>query len=363
VTADEIRLGTWGPQEGPAGAYGVVSRTIGAYFASVNASGGIAGRKITMINQNDSYQPTRTIAAVQQMVERDRVFALVGGLGAQHNLQVLDYLIRSNVPHIAPATGLGALSRPTRPTIFCVQPSYSAEATLLTRHALFALGAQRLAVFHADDPAGWEGYDAVQAELARRGLPLATGITYALTDRNYSAHGLRLQATGADAIILYAVPAVGGSIIRELVKVGVRVPLLASSLISDLSLFDLAGPGIDGLILATWLADITDTGNPKVNEFRAWMRANLPSDPIDDFAAAGYAYATLMAELLRRTGTDLTRERLIATANALQGYTGSLVHSISYTPDDHRGCTALALQRAAFASKAFARIGDIVEVR
>jgi branched-chain amino acid transport system substrate-binding protein len=363
VTAGEIRLGTWGPQEGPAGAYGVVSRTISAYFASVNAGGGIAGRKITMISQNDSYQPSRTDAAVRKMVERDRVFALVGGLGAQHNLQVLDYLIRSNVPHIAPATGLGVLSRPTRPTIFCVQPTYTIEATLLTRHALDTLGARKPAVFYGDDPASREGLDAVQAELARRGLKAAIAIAYTLTDRNYSAQGLRLQASGADAIILYAVPQAGSGIIQELAKVGVKAKLLASSLIAAPSLFELAGPGIEGLILTSWLADLTDTGNTKVNEFHAWMRANLPNDPIDEFAAAGYAYATLMAELLRRTGADLTRERLLATANALQGYTGSLVHSISYTPDDHRGCTTLALHQARYADKTFARIGDVIEVR
>jgi branched-chain amino acid transport system substrate-binding protein len=361
VTAGEIRLGTWGPQDGPAGRYGVVSRAIGAYFASVNAGGGIAGRKITVIVENDSYQPAKTAEVVRKLVETDGVFALVGGLGAQHNQQVLDYLIANNVPHIAPATGLGALSRPTRPGIFCVQPSYPVEATLLTRHALDTLGARSLAVFHQDDTTGREGLEAVQAELARRGLPAATAISYTSADRNYNAQALRLRMSDPGAIILYAVPNAGGTVIRQLAELGVRVPLLASSLIMDPALFDLAGPGIDGLLVGSWLADIDDTTNPQVGEFRAWMRANLPNDPIDDFAAAGYAYATLMAELLRRTGADLTRERLVATAEALRGYTGSLVPSIGYTPDDHLGCKALAFQQARFAEQAFVRVTDFVE--
>lgn len=363
VADGEVKLGTWGPQDGAAGSYGVLSRTIAAYFASVNASGGVAGRKLALINENDSFQPARTEAAVRKLVEQDRVFALVGGLGAQQNLQVLDYLVRSNVPHIAPATGLGTLAQPARPAIFCVQPSYTLEATLLTRHALDTLGARKLAVLYGDDPPGREGFAAIQAELGRRGLPPATAVTYTAVERNYSGQGLRLQASGADAIILYATPQAGGGVIQELTKLGVKARLLASTMILDPSLLDLAGPGSDGLVIASWLASSTDTANAKVAEFRAWMGTNLPREPLNDFAAAGYAYATLLVELLRRTGPDLTRERLIATANTLQGYTDSLVHSISYTPDDHRGCTALALQQARYIDKTFVRIGEAVEVR
>jgi branched-chain amino acid transport system substrate-binding protein len=361
VTDGEIRLGTWGPQDGPAGVYGVVSRALEAYFAALNVTGGIGGRRIALLNVNDSYQPAKTVAAVRKLVEEERVFALVGGLGADHNQQVLDYLIERGVPHIAPATGLGMLSRPTRATIFCVQPSYTVEATLLTRHALDRLGARTLAVCYGDDTAGREGLEAVQTELARRGLPPALGVSTSADDRNYSAQGLRLKASNADTIILFAVPSPGSGIIQELARIGVKAQLLASSLIGAPSLFELVGPAIEGLIVGSWLANSEETGDAKVAEFRTWMRANLPNDRIDDFAAAGYAYATLMAELLRRTGDDLTRERLIATADALRGYTGSLVPSISFTSDDHLGCKALAFQQARYAEKRFVRVTGFVE--
>jgi branched-chain amino acid transport system substrate-binding protein len=146
-------------------------------------------------------------------------------------------------------------------------------------------------------------------------------------------------------------------------KIGVKVPLLASSLISSPSLFELVGPGIDGLTVGSWFVTSNDPSDAKASEFRAWMQAHLPNERADDFAAAGYAYATLMVELLRRTGSDLTRERLIATAEALQGYSGSLVPSISYTPSDHLGCKALAFQQARLADKAFVRVSDFVEYR
>ncbi len=362
MTESEVTLGTWGPQDGPAGAYGVLSRVIVAYFKQLNASGGIAGRTVTLLNEDDSYQPARTATAVAKLVEQDRVFALIGGLGNQHNLQVLDYLVQRQVPYIAPATGLGLLSHPTRPAIFCVQPSYTVESTLLTRYALDALGATILAVFFQDNAAGREGRGALQAELRRRGLGTATDLPYAATDRNYSAQALRLQAGNIDTVIMYAIPQAGGAIIQELAKIGANPRLLASSLIDDPALFELVGPGIDGLILGAWLTDYNDKTNPQGSEFRAWLQANLPNERPGAFAATGYAYATIMAELLRRTGRDLTRDRFLETANALQNYTGSLVPRLSYTPDDHRGVKALSFQQARFADKTFTKLTDLIEL-
>ena len=68
VTDSEIVIGSWGPQDGPAGAYGVIDRTIDGYFKYINDQGGINGRKVRFIYENDSYQPAKTVAAVKKLV-------------------------------------------------------------------------------------------------------------------------------------------------------------------------------------------------------------------------------------------------------------------------------------------------------
>src|SRR5438093_12583540 len=65
VTDTEVVVGSWGPQDGPAGAYGAIDRTLDAYFKMINDQGGINGRKIRFIYENDSYQPAKTVAAVK----------------------------------------------------------------------------------------------------------------------------------------------------------------------------------------------------------------------------------------------------------------------------------------------------------
>ncbi len=78
VTDDEIVIGGWGPQTGPAALWGSVGRGTAAYFEMINEEGGIHGRQIRFIYKDDGYQPPRTIAAFRKLVDRDRIFCFAG---------------------------------------------------------------------------------------------------------------------------------------------------------------------------------------------------------------------------------------------------------------------------------------------
>ena len=360
VTDTEIVIGSWGPQDGPAGAYGVIDRTIAGYFNKVNADGGINGRTIRFVYENDSYQPAKTVAAVKKLVEEDQVFALVGGLGTPHNMAVMEYLVENNVPHIAPATGSTLMAKPAKPNVFALQTNYNTEATLLTRYGLDSLGAQKLAVFYQNDAFGKEGLDAVNAELKARGLPEATGVSYEASDTNFSAQALKLQTSGADTVMIWAVPKPAGSIIAEMDKIGFKPKLLATSVINDPALFQLAGPGIEGLVLGSWLPNFNDMSDPKIVAYHEFMKEYLPDEPVGGFSLAGMAYAQVLEEGLRRAGKDLTREGLIEALAGMQDYTESVVPSISYGPDDREGASALYFMQAKGGT--FEKISDFQEL-
>lgn len=346
VTDTEIVLGSWGPQDGPAGAYGVIDRVIAAYFEKVNDEGGINGRQIRFIYENDSYQPAKTVAAVKKLVEEDKVFALVGGLGTAHNLAVMEYLVENNVPHVWPASGSGALAYPLKPNVFAVQLNYTTEATLLTQYAIDELGSQTFAVFYQNDGFGQEGLNAINAELKKRGLAEAVGVPYEVADTNFSAQALKLQTSGADTVILYAVPKPGASVIAEMGKIGFTPTLLSSSVINDPAIFQLAGPTIEGMWIAAYLPAFNDVSNPKIAEYQEFMKTYAPDETIGGFSEAGYTYAQVMTEALTRAGKDLTREGFIDTLNSMKDYTGSLVPSLSYTPEDHGGVKMAYFQQA-----------------
>ena len=346
VTDTEVVVGSWGPQDGPAGAYGAIDRTIDAYFKMINDQGGVNGRKIRFIYENDSYQPAKTVAAVKKLVEEDKVFALVGGLGTAHNAAVMDYLVQNNVPHVWPATGSGILATPLKKNIFAVQLNYTIEATLATQYALDTLGSKKIAVFYQNDAFGQEGLNAVQAELKKRNLAAAAAVSYETTDTNFSAQALKLQTSGADTVIIYAVPAPGGSILAEMGKIGYAPKLLSSSVINDPSIFKLAGPTINGMLIEAYLPAFDDVSNPKIVQYQAFMAKYAPKEQIGGFTESGYAYAQVFIEALTRVGKELTRVAFMNNLDQMKNFTGSLVPSLSYSPTDHSGVKAAYFQAA-----------------
>ena len=64
VSDTEIKLGNTSPYSGPASAYGVIGRSIAAYFAMINEQGGVNGRKINFLSRDDGYSPPKTVEMV-----------------------------------------------------------------------------------------------------------------------------------------------------------------------------------------------------------------------------------------------------------------------------------------------------------
>src|SRR3954462_1983078 len=113
VSKDKIILGSFLPlQSGLAAGATQMKEGCDAYFKSVNESGGVNGRKIEWIVENDSYNPQQTAAVVKKLVARDDVFALVSPLGTVTAVAVLPFLAQRGVPIVTPAGGYMLLNKP-----------------------------------------------------------------------------------------------------------------------------------------------------------------------------------------------------------------------------------------------------------
>src|SRR5512137_142857 len=117
---NEIRIGQWGPQTGPAAPWGSVARGSRLLFDIINEEGGINGRKIKYFIRDDQYNPAQTAAAVKELVERQGIFAFVGGVSAAGGLAVKDFLAQNKVIWVGPATSVKEYVFPTQPYLFSV---------------------------------------------------------------------------------------------------------------------------------------------------------------------------------------------------------------------------------------------------
>src|SRR3954465_14755794 len=105
ITSTSITIGGTFPLTGVASLYKTIPAAEGAYFAYINAHGGINGRQITFKVYDDAYDPSKTVPLTQQLVEQDKVFAVYGSLGTAPNLATWSYLNSHKVPQVLIATG------------------------------------------------------------------------------------------------------------------------------------------------------------------------------------------------------------------------------------------------------------------
>ena len=99
ATDKEIKIGHTNPYSGPASSYGVIGKTIEAYWKSVNEAGGINGRKVKFITLDDGYSPPKTVELVRQLVEQDKVLCTFNTLGTPTNTAIHKYMNQKKVPH------------------------------------------------------------------------------------------------------------------------------------------------------------------------------------------------------------------------------------------------------------------------
>ena len=374
VTDTTIRIGTWYPLSGPAVAYAPVGRGMDAYFRMVNELGGINGRKVEVVLRDDAYTPARTVAIVKELLEKDKVFAFNGGLGTPTNLAVMRTLNDARVPHVAPATGSSVWAHPELAKDFGInadllgkdgknyyfgfQTNYVTESVLLTRYALEVLKKAKVAIIYQNDPFGKEGLFGVRREIQRQKTSLVAEVSYETSDTDLSAQALKLKQSGADAVILWTIPRFAAQILKEMAKVGYRPAIVSSAVNNDPAMFRLTCDRWDqaagkctgetlwqGVAIAGWLPDYRDE-DPGVERYRQFMKKYLPSEPVGNFTLAGYAYAEVMAEGLKRAGRNLTRDGLMRAIESIKGWNGDIARRVTYGPNDRQGVEAVRIQEA-----------------
>jgi branched-chain amino acid transport system substrate-binding protein len=108
----EIKIGNTNPYSGNASAYGVIGKTIEAFFKKVNDEGGINGRKINFISYDDGYSSPKTVEMVHKLVENDKVLFLFNTLGTPSNTAIQKYMNQQKVPQLFVATGASKWGNP-----------------------------------------------------------------------------------------------------------------------------------------------------------------------------------------------------------------------------------------------------------
>jgi ABC-type branched-subunit amino acid transport system substrate-binding protein len=351
VTDDEILLGTHTSLTGPIAVYSQISNTTKAYFDYINETkGGINGRKIKFILEDDAYSPPKTVDLIRKLVEQDKVFAIMSGLGTPTHLQVVDYLKERGVPDLFVASGaIEWVKDPAaRPNIFGSLPHYVGEGTILGQYIAENFAGQKLGLMRQNDDFGGDGIDGI-----RRGVGDALEIvgeeTHEAVDADLNAQVDRLNAAGADVIAIWATPRQFSTAIKHArLDLNWDVPFVLSTVSGNEFSIALSGPEVlEGTVSVTYIRQGWEVDHPGVAKHVEIIRQYAGMENASNLTLYGQYLGELMEQALILAGKDLTREGLIKAVESIKDFTCSMcLVSVTMSSSDHDPMQGAYLMRA-----------------
>jgi len=336
VTDTEINVGQWGPQTGPAAAWGAVARGSGLLFKILNDEGGINGRKFKYFLRDDAYQPAKTKAIAKEFIEQIGVFGVVGGVGAGPGMAVRDDLMENKVVWVGVSTGIYEWIKPFQKYLFAVYPLYDDEAYNLTGYLYEKLGFKKIAAFYQNDDYGKQGIMGVERYLKDKNISLVAKISAEVTDRDLSTHALKLKDSGAEAVVMWCMPTHAALILGETAKIGFKPQWATSNTLSDSALMMQVTKGLWTGMINSNFAELPDSNLPLMVKYREGHKKLEPQERWGVFYYAGIMFAEPFVEGIRRAGKNLTTENLVTAMETLKDWKG-IGPPITYSATERQG--------------------------
>ncbi len=355
ITPTTITIGSHQPLTGPAApGYSEIAPASSAYFAYVNANGGVYGRKIVYKYLDDGYDPTKTASVVRQLVLQDNVYAIFNGLGTPTHLAAVSFLNSEKIPDVFVASGCECWNAPsTYPETFGWQLDYISEGKILGQYVAQHFKGQKVGFFYQNDEFGQDGVKGLLDEIPAS--MVVAKQSYVPTNVNVGPAVAALRASGAKVIISFSIPAFTALLKLTSLKLGYNPTLVVSDVGSDpITLSGLlesfakqGGATVNGNQLTNGI--ITDAYLPALSSSDSWYTLFKkihdqyePKAPLDGNFFYGMAVAYTFVQAMFKAGRNPTRQDL---TTAIEGSLpqGPMVAPFAYSSSDHLGVTGAYL--------------------
>jgi branched-chain amino acid transport system substrate-binding protein len=321
----EIKIGNVNPYSGPASAYGLIGRTIDAFFKKVNAEGGINGRKVTFISYDDGYSPPKTVEQTRKLVESDEVLLMFQSLGTAHNTAIQRYLNGKKVPQLFVATGATKWGDPQNfPWTMGWQPNYQIESRIYAKYLIANHPNTKIGILYQNDDYGKDYIKGLKDGLGGK-IPIVSEQAYEVTDATVNSQMISLQASGANVFFNVATPKHAAQAIRKAAEMQWKPVHLLNSVSASISSV-LTPAGIDNskdILTALYYKEPSNPGIKDDADYKAWvafMDKYFPDgDKTSGFTVYGYAVAQTLVHVLKQSGDDLTRANVMKQAANMKG--------------------------------------------
>ena len=322
VTDDKILIGNSLPQSGLYSVFDKVRVGIEAYFSFANSEGGVEGRQLELKSLDDQYLPERTRANVETLVNTDGVFALLGMVGTENNLQAQQYLAEQGlcVPNLAVATGYPGFGDPEKdPWIINGLPNYALESIAFADYLKENEPKAKVAILSQNDAFGESYVTAFKKAIEGTDITVVDEQTFdPKTEQNPQGQVTTLASSGADALLLGVTSLPCPNALKSVKDSGWAPLTYVTLTCSSKTLMDIATTSAEGTISTRATYDPSNPANaeePPVVEFKEQgAAAGLSETDLNDLnVAAGWGFGAHLVQLLKAS-PELERASVMNTA-------------------------------------------------
>ncbi len=335
VSANRILLGQAAVFSGPAAQLGIQMRNgIKAYLDYVNERGGVHGRKVELVTEDDRYEASSAAAASKKLIDEHRVFALLGYVGTPTGAAHLPVVTQAKVPLVGMFTGAEILRVPFNRYVFHVRASYYDETEKIVEQVV-STGGKRIAVFYQADAYGEAGRKGTEIALTRRGMAIHSSGTVERNTVKVEDAVKSISASEPDAIVMVSAYTSCAEFIRQMRKAGSGATFYNVSFVGSKALADALGNDGSGVAISQVVPFPWGSAVPVVKEYQQLAKKSGFAD-YNFSAMEGFLTAKVMVEALWRTGKNPTREGLVDALEKMHDVDLGGFY-VGYSPKNHAG--------------------------
>jgi len=364
VTENSVKVGATLDMTGPIAFVGkVLTDGMNVYFSSVNDEGGIHGRKITQIVEDHGYNPSRAVAAVVKLNDRDRVFAIVGAMGAPTTLAMVPALERAGLPLVGIGGFSSAFAYPPKKLVFQLLTVYNDQMRMALDYIVKDLGVKKpvLGMIYQDDDFGRDCLKGLEDQAKMYGIPISSTVSYKRGTLDFNPQVVRMMNAGVEYCFLATVYRETAAVLKEAAKLGWKPIFIVSAAAADAITLKLSGPAAEGL-LGVAVGELPDSQRPGWKSYLEKTKKYGKAEP-GFYHSVGYLCAEVFCEGLRRTGKDLTRNNFINAMNGIKDFNTGVGPNITFGADLRAGAHSGFIVKADTKKGSFEKLTDWREPR
>jgi branched-chain amino acid transport system substrate-binding protein len=319
LTDTEIVVGSCAALEGPASVLGTQT-VLGAraYLNTVNDQGGVNGRKVRLVSRNDGYEPDRTIACVNHLIQQEKVFAMGFFVGTPTGAKVVAMAESHKVPAVGFFTGAEILRNPVKRHVFHVRASYYDETRAQIDNLVGTLGMKKIAVFYQEDAFGIAVLEGVKIALKKYNLaPVALG-TYPRNTMDIAAGLEQVRTANPDAVVMVGTYAPLAQFVKRARAEKWNPVFLTVSFVGTEAFAQAVGKDGDGVIITQVVPSPHRKDLPAAAQYTAALKKYFPEAAPNFVSFEGYVDAMVLVEGLKLAGRDLTRDKLVTAIESIR---------------------------------------------